>query len=66
LVKKHRQIDAVQFIQAFGLSESFPPAPLLKAYVDELKDSLKNNKDANVTPSVVMFWLHSFDILMIV
>ncbi|KAM0854232.1 hypothetical protein ACQ4PT_050558 [Festuca glaucescens] len=51
LVKKHRQIDAVQFIQAFGLSESFPPAPLLKAYVDELKDSLKSNKDANVTPS---------------
>jgi len=51
LIKKHRQIDAVQFIQAFGLSESFPPAPLLKAYVDELKDSLANNKDANVTPS---------------
>lgn len=51
LIKKHRQIDAVQFIQAFGLSESFPPAPLLKAYVDELKDSLNNNKDPNVTPS---------------
>ncbi|CAM0953816.1 unnamed protein product [Alopecurus aequalis] len=51
LIKKHRQIDAVQFIQAFGLSESFPPAPLLKAYVDEIKDSVNNNKDANATPS---------------
>uniref|UniRef100_A0A0D9X120 FRIGIDA-like protein n=1 Tax=Leersia perrieri TaxID=77586 RepID=A0A0D9X120_9ORYZ len=47
LVNRHRQIDAVQFIHAFGLSESFPPAPLLKAYVEELKDSLGNNGDAN-------------------
>ncbi|XP_006657905.1 FRIGIDA-like protein 3 [Oryza brachyantha] len=47
LVNRHRQIDAVQFIHVFGLSESFPPAPLLKAYVEELKDSLGNNGDAN-------------------
>ncbi|KAF0907116.1 hypothetical protein E2562_015656 [Oryza meyeriana var. granulata] len=47
LVNRHRQIDAVQFIHAFGLSESFPPAPLLKAYVEELKDSPGNNGDAN-------------------
>ncbi|XP_062189507.1 FRIGIDA-like protein 3 [Phragmites australis] len=49
LVKRHRQIDAVHFIQAFGLSETFPPAPLLKTYVEELKDSLENNGDANAT-----------------
>ncbi|TVU38130.1 hypothetical protein EJB05_11484 [Eragrostis curvula] len=47
LVKRHRQIDAIHFIQAFGLSETFPPAPLLKTYVEELKDSLENNLDAN-------------------
>ncbi|KAF6997628.1 hypothetical protein CFC21_013839 [Triticum aestivum] len=52
LIKKHRQIDAVQFIQAFGLSEAFPPAPLLKAYVDEIKGSLNNKGDAGATPSV--------------
>ncbi|XP_062186591.1 FRIGIDA-like protein 3 [Phragmites australis] len=46
LVKRHRQIDAVHFIQAFGLSETFPPAPLLKTYVEELNDSLDNNGDA--------------------
>ncbi|KAI5020365.1 hypothetical protein ZWY2020_045253 [Hordeum vulgare] len=51
LIKKHRQIDAVQFIQAFGLSEAFPPAPLLKAYVDDLKVSLNNKGDAGATPS---------------
>lgn len=51
LIKRHRQIDAVQFIQAFGLSENFPPAPLLKTYVDELKDSINNNGDANATSS---------------
>jgi hypothetical protein len=66
LIKKHRQIDAVQFIQAFGLSESFPPAPLLKAYVDELKGSLNNNKDGSATPSTVCSLYIPFDMLMIV
>ncbi|KAJ1291708.1 hypothetical protein BS78_02G336500 [Paspalum vaginatum] len=51
LVKRHRQIDAVHFVQAFGLSETFPPASLLKAYVEELKDSFENNGDATA-PSV--------------
>ncbi|KAF8664315.1 hypothetical protein HU200_054865 [Digitaria exilis] len=49
LVNRHRQIDAVHFIQAFGLSETFPPVPLLKTYVDELKDSFDNNGDATAT-----------------
>ncbi|KAL6657667.1 hypothetical protein ACP70R_005447 [Stipagrostis hirtigluma subsp. patula] len=51
LVKRHRQIDAVHFIQAFGLSTSFPPAPLLKTYVEELKDSFENNGEASTTLS---------------
>ncbi|RLM84564.1 FRIGIDA-like protein 3 [Panicum miliaceum] len=51
LVNRHRQIDAVHFIQAFGLSETFPPAPLLKTYVDELKDTFDNNGDASATSS---------------
>ncbi|WVZ85650.1 hypothetical protein U9M48_032547 [Paspalum notatum var. saurae] len=49
LVKRHRQIDAVHFVQAFGLSETFPPASLLKAYVEELKDSFENNGDPTAT-----------------
>lgn len=49
LVKRHRQIDAVHFVQAFGLSETFPPAPLLKTYVEELKDTIENNGDATAT-----------------
>lgn len=65
LIKKHRQIDAVQFIQAFGLSEAFPPAPLLKAYVDEIKGSLNNKGDAGATPSVVCSFYLLFDTLMI-
>ncbi|GJN11154.1 hypothetical protein PR202_ga29326 [Eleusine coracana subsp. coracana] len=51
LVKRHRQIDAVHFIQAFGLSETFPPVPLLKTYIEELKDSLEYNLDPNVSLS---------------
>ncbi|CAN6168656.1 unnamed protein product [Urochloa humidicola] len=51
LVNRHRQIDAVHFIQAFGLSETFPPAPLLKTYVDELKDTFDNNGDGTATSS---------------
>ncbi|OEL19811.1 FRIGIDA-like protein 3 [Dichanthelium oligosanthes] len=51
LVNRHRQIDAVHFIQAFGLSETFPPTPLLKTYVDELKDSFDNNGDATAASS---------------
>lgn len=49
LVKRHRQIDAVHFVQAFGLSETFPPASLLKTYVEELKDSFENNVDVTAT-----------------
>ena len=55
MVNRHRQIDAVHFIQAFGLSETFPPASLLKTYVDELKDTFDNNGDASATSPKVCF-----------
>ncbi|XP_043708464.1 FRIGIDA-like protein 3 [Telopea speciosissima] len=37
LVSSGRQIDAVHFIQAFQLTESFPPVPLLKTYLRDLR-----------------------------
>ncbi|XVF17579.1 hypothetical protein REPUB_Repub10bG0135700 [Reevesia pubescens] len=37
LIKSGRQIDAVRFIHAFQLIESFPPVPLLKTYLKDLR-----------------------------
>ncbi|XP_043713065.1 FRIGIDA-like protein 3 [Telopea speciosissima] len=37
LVSSGRQIDAVHLSQAFQLSESFPPVPLLKTYLKDLR-----------------------------
>ncbi|XP_042508690.1 FRIGIDA-like protein 3 isoform X2 [Macadamia integrifolia] len=37
LVSSGRQIDAVHFIQAFQLTESFPPVPLLRTYLKDLR-----------------------------
>ncbi|OMP01876.1 Natural resistance-associated macrophage protein [Corchorus olitorius] len=37
LINSGRQIDAVQLIHAFQLTESFPPVPLLKAYLKDLR-----------------------------
>ncbi|XWS41825.1 hypothetical protein CRYUN_Cryun17cG0116100 [Craigia yunnanensis] len=37
LIKSGRQIDAVRFIHAFQLTESFPPVPLLKTYLKDLR-----------------------------
>ncbi|CAL5422502.1 unnamed protein product [Camellia sinensis] len=39
LVNCGKQIDAVHFIHAFQLTESFPPVPLLKTYLKDLRDS---------------------------
>lgn len=44
LINSGRQIDAVRFIHAFQLTESFPPVPLLKAY---LKDLRRNSQGGN-------------------
>ncbi|XWS33540.1 hypothetical protein CRYUN_Cryun22dG0091800 [Craigia yunnanensis] len=37
LINSGRQIDAVRFIHAFQLTESFSPVPLLKAYLKNLR-----------------------------
>ncbi|KMT09782.1 hypothetical protein BVRB_6g127620 [Beta vulgaris subsp. vulgaris] len=43
LIKSGRQIDAVHFIHAFELSEAFPPVPLLKAYLKDLRRNSQGN-----------------------
>ncbi|XP_038983411.1 FRIGIDA-like protein 3 isoform X1 [Phoenix dactylifera] len=42
LINRGRQIDAVHFAHVFQLTESFPPVPLLKAYLEDLKNAKKN------------------------
>lgn len=37
MIRSGKQIDAVHFIHAFQLTESFPPVPLLKMYLKELR-----------------------------
>ena len=37
LVRSGRQVDAVNFIHAFELTESFPPVPLLKTHLKDLR-----------------------------
>ncbi|GMP83721.1 hypothetical protein CsSME_00037534 [Camellia sinensis var. sinensis] len=39
LVNCGKQIDAVHFIHAFQLTQSFPPVPLLKTYLKDLRNS---------------------------
>ncbi|KAJ9158963.1 hypothetical protein P3X46_024503 [Hevea brasiliensis] len=41
LINYGKQIEAVRFIHAFQLAESFPPVPLLRTY---LKDSRRNSQ----------------------
>ncbi|KAF9619593.1 hypothetical protein IFM89_007914, partial [Coptis chinensis] len=47
LINTGRQIDAVHFVHAFKLTESFPPVPLLKTY---LKDLRRNSQGKGVSP----------------
>ncbi|MCL7025048.1 hypothetical protein MKW94_028696 [Papaver nudicaule] len=37
LISAGKQIDAVHFVQAFKLTENFPPIPLLKTYLKDLR-----------------------------
>ncbi|KAB2008539.1 hypothetical protein ES319_D10G105900v1 [Gossypium barbadense] len=37
LINSGRQVDAVRFIHAFQLTEKFPPVPLLKMYLKDLR-----------------------------
>lgn len=61
LVNTGRQIDAVYFAYAFQLMESFPPVPLLKAYLDEVMKNVQEicgnaeNPGAQVCVWFIMF-----------
>ncbi|KAM5576705.1 hypothetical protein ABKV19_007519 [Rosa sericea] len=50
MIRIGKQIDAVHFIHAFQLTESFPPVPLLKTYLKELRRNSQgdSNGDAQV------------------
>lgn len=50
IIRIGKQIDAVHFIHAFELTESFPPVPLLKTYLKELRRNSQgdSNGDAQV------------------
>lgn len=43
LIERGRLIDAVHFIHAFDLSEAFPPIPLLKTYLKEIRRNSQGN-----------------------
>lgn len=47
LINCGKQIEAVRFIHAFQLAESFSPVPLLKTY---LKDSRRNSQGKGGNP----------------
>uniref|UniRef100_A0A7N0U263 FRIGIDA-like protein n=1 Tax=Kalanchoe fedtschenkoi TaxID=63787 RepID=A0A7N0U263_KALFE len=42
LIEADKQLLAVKFICEFALAEKFPPVPLLKAYVNDVKQNAKN------------------------
>ncbi|MCL7037403.1 hypothetical protein MKW94_023276, partial [Papaver nudicaule] len=41
LISQGRLIDAVHFVQAFNFTENFPPAPLLRTYLKEVREDLQ-------------------------
>ncbi|KAL9691357.1 hypothetical protein QQ045_011778 [Rhodiola kirilowii] len=45
LIEAEKQFLAVKFICEFALAEKFPPVPLLKVYVNDIKQSAKNIRD---------------------
>ncbi|XP_031480661.1 FRIGIDA-like protein 3 [Nymphaea colorata] len=49
LTNSGRQIDAVNFIYAFKLTESFPPVPLLKTYLKDVRRA-SQGKGGNAGP----------------
>ncbi|CAL9778454.1 unnamed protein product [Musa acuminata subsp. burmannicoides] len=53
LNNKGRQLDAVKFVYAFNLVEKYPPVPLLKAYIKEIKKAAQDvrNKGNNSSES---------------
>ncbi|XP_010271588.1 PREDICTED: FRIGIDA-like protein 3 isoform X2 [Nelumbo nucifera] len=53
LIIRGRQVDAVHFVQAFQLTESFPPVPLLKTYLKDLRRNSQGKGAAGGTQSDV-------------
>ncbi|CAN6459958.1 unnamed protein product [Victoria cruziana] len=49
LISSGRQIDAVNFIYAFKLTETFPPVPLLKTYLKDVRRA-SQGKGGNAGP----------------
>ncbi|KAL2920998.1 FRIGIDA-like protein 1 [Bienertia sinuspersici] len=48
LIKENKQVTAVRYISTFNLANSFPPGPLLKAYLEYTKEAaLKTCNDLN-------------------
>lgn len=59
LVKTGRQTDAVHFASAFQLTESFPPVPLLKEYLNSVKrSSQENSGDAVAVAGQVCIYIY--------
>lgn len=48
LISKGKQLLAIKFVFEFMLTEKFPPVPLLKAYLKDVKNLAKKvRKDGN-------------------
>jgi len=47
LIESGRQIEAVNFIMSFQLSETFPPVPLLRTYMKDVRRNLQANGGAD-------------------
>jgi hypothetical protein len=51
LIAKRQQLDAVNFAYEAGLQEKFPPAPLLKSYLEDSKKTSPIASDNSSTSS---------------
>ncbi|KAL6224893.1 hypothetical protein ACLB2K_003748 [Fragaria x ananassa] len=52
IIRIGKQIDAVHFIHAFELTESFPPVPLLKTYLKELRRNSQGDSNGDAQEDV--------------
>ncbi|XP_062004141.1 FRIGIDA-like protein 3 [Rosa rugosa] len=52
MIRIGKQIDAVHFIHAFQLTESFPPVPLLKTYLKELRRNSQGDSNGDAQEDV--------------
>ena len=57
LVKSGRQVDAVNFIHAFELTESFPPVHLLKTHLKDLRRNSQGKPGGGAAGAQVVIFL---------